>query len=147
MKNLLGSALCVAMLAVPYGAKAAEDAKGCDSVNWGEEVLTKFPNAQKGCHGVIKKENGEVYAHYVAEVVQADAKSVTVKLLDRSNKPISEVKFEPNEVKTVKVGGKQTDYSKLQKGTKLDLWIQHNRWGLYSDPASTPMKIVSRRDL
>jgi hypothetical protein len=147
MKTIIGKALCVAMLAVPVVAMSAEDSKGCDSVNWGEEVLTKFPNAQKGCHGVMKKENGEVYAHYVAEVVQADANSVTVNLLDRSNKPISEVRFEPNEVKTVKVGGKQTDYSKLTKGTKLDLWIQHNRWGLYSDPASTPMKIVSRRDL
>ena len=147
MKNFLGKALCVAMLAVPFTAMAADDTKGCDSVNWGEEVLTKFPNAQKGCHDVMKKENGEVYAHYVAEVVKADADSVTVHMIDRSNKPFSEVVFVPNEVKTVKVGGKQTDYSKLEKGTKLNLYIQHNRWGLYADPASTPMKIVSRRDL
>ena len=82
MKNLLGKALCVAMLAVPFTAMAADDDKGCDSVNWGEEVLTKFPNAQKGCHDVMKTENGEVYAHYVAEVVKADAESVTVNLIE-----------------------------------------------------------------
>ena len=137
------SALCVALLAVPVSTMAED--MGCDSVNWGKEVLDKFPNAQKGCHGVTMK-NGEAYAHYVAEVVAANAESVTVNMLDRDNKPAVEIKFVPK-MEKVKVAGKETHYKDLKKGTKLDLYIQHKRWGLYSDPDSTPMTILSRRDL
>ena len=51
--------------------------------------------------------NGEAYAHYVAEVVAADAESVTVNMIDRDNKPITEIKFVPK-MQKVKVAGKET---------------------------------------
>ena len=143
--NNLCKALCIALLAVPMGAIAADE-KGCDSVNWGKDVLDKFPNAEKACHGVTMK-NDNVYAHYVAEIVAADAESVTVNLIDKSDKAIAEIKFVPRAEQAIKVGGKDTKFKDLKKGTKMDLWIQHNRWGLYSDPDSTPMQILSRRDL
>jgi hypothetical protein len=76
-----GRALCLALLALPVGAMASDE-KGCDSVNWGEEVLAKFPNAEKACHGVMMK-NDAVYAHYVAEIVASDSESVTVHLIDK----------------------------------------------------------------
>jgi hypothetical protein len=143
--NNLCKVLCVALLAVPAGAMAADE-MGCDSVNWGQEVLAKFPNAQKGCQGVTMK-NGEAYAHYIAEIVKTDGDTVTVHLLDKEKKGLSEVQFVPNANQKITVNGKETRYQDLKKGTKLDLYIQHSRWGLYSDPDSTPMQILSRRDL
>jgi hypothetical protein len=142
--KLVCKALCVALVAMPLAA-VAED-KGCDSVNWGQEVLSKFPNAQKACQGVTMK-NGEAYAKYTAKVVSNDKKSVTVHLLDRDQKAISEVKFVPNPNQKITIEGKGTNYMDLKKGQVLNLYIAHNRWGLYSDPDSTPMTIESRKDL
>jgi len=143
--NIISRALCLTVLFVPVVALAADDAKGCDSVNWGQEVLAKFPNAQKGCRGVMTKE-GNVYAHYMAKVVSASADSVTVNMLDKDNKPFSEVTFVPGR-SDINVNGKPTKVKDLKKGTDIDFWIQHNRWGLYSDPGKTPMTVLSRRDL
>ena len=143
--KIVSRVLCVALIAMPLSAMAA-DAAGCDSVNWGQGVLAKFPNAQKACHGVTMK-NGEAYAHYVAKVVANDKDAMTANLMDTDNKPIAEVKFVPNPDQKITIGGKSTKMQDIKKGDKLDLWIQHSRWGLYSDPDSSPMKILSRRDL
>jgi hypothetical protein len=157
------SALCVAIFAAPFVAgcantgssagseaeqpsAAAADEKGCDSVNWGQEVLTKFPNAHKACQGVMMR-NGEAYAHYIAKVVANEEGTMTVHLIDKAKTPISEIVFVPNPEQTVTIEGRPTKQKDLKEGTTLDLYIQHNRWGLYSDPAGTPMNIVSRRDL
>lgn len=140
--KILHQVLCAALIAAPMVASAADE-KGCDSVNWSEEVLTKFPNAQKACHGMTMK-NGAAYAHYVAEVVSANAEAVTVDLLDKKGKGISQISFVPDAERIAKAGVKFKD---LEKGTKLDLYIEHNRWGLYASPDSTPMTILSRKDL
>ena len=89
---------------------------------------------------------GNVYAHYMAKVVSASAESVTVNMLDRDNKPFSEVTFVPGR-SDIKVNGKPTKVQGPQERHRIDFWIQHNRWGLYSDPDSTPMTVLSRRDL
>jgi hypothetical protein len=143
--KILCRALCVALIAVPMYASAADEI-GCDAVNWGEEVLAKFPNAEKACHDVTTK-NGAAYAHYVAEVVAASSESVTVHLLDKKGKGISEVKFVPAADQKVKLAGKETKYADLEKGTKLDLYIEHSKWGLYASPDGSAMKILSRTDL
>ena len=144
MKTLYG-ALLVALIAMPMYASAKDDL-GCDSVNWGKEVLAKFPNAEKACHGVTMK-NGAAYAHYVAEVIKVGKESMTVHLIDRNGKAISEVEFVPPADQSVKSGGQASKFRDLDKGTTLDLYIEHNRWGLYSSPDSSPMEILSRKDL
>lgn len=145
--KILCRALCVTLIAMPMYASAKDkDDLGCDTVNWGEEVLAEFPNAEKACHGVTMK-NDKAYAHYVAEIVKATSEVVTVHLLDRNGKGISEVKFVPAPGQTVNVSGKATSYQDLEKGTKLDLYIEHSRWGLYSHPEAPQMKILSRTDL
>lgn len=145
MKGFAKAAL-MAVLVVP--AIAAAKDYGCDEVNWGEEVLKAFPNASKGCHSVMMK-NDQPYAKYVAEVQSVDrnTKEVTLHMLDKSNKAMSKVVIAPKEGASVKIDGKDTPVSKLQKGDKVSFYIPHDRWGLYSDPESTPISIVSREDL
>ena len=145
MKGFAKAAL-MAVLVVP--AIAAAKDYGCDEVNWGEEVLKAFPNASKGCHSVMMK-NDQPYAKYVAEVQSVDrnTKEVTLHMLDKSNKAMSKVVIAPKEGASVKIDGKDTPVSKLQKGDKVSFYIPHDRWGLYSDPESKPISIVSREDL
>ena len=142
--NKFCSALCVALLAMPAITMAGES--GCDTVNFGEDVLSKFPNAAKACHGVTMK-NGAAYAHYVAEVVATDKDTVTVHLIDKQGKGISKVVFAPAEDQRVRIDGKETRYTDLKTGTKLDFWIEHSKWGLYASPEGPRMTILSREDL
>ena len=142
--NKICKSVCIALLAVPAVA-AAGDETGCDNVNFGEDVVAKFPNAAKACHGVTMRD-GAAYVHYVAEVVAADKETVTVHLIGRDDKGLAKVKFAPARA-TINVDGKKTEFRHLKRGTRVDLWIEHNRWGLYADPASTPMNIISREDL
>jgi Cu/Ag efflux protein CusF len=146
MKGFVRSA-CIVALVMPVLA-VAQKQYGCDEVNWGEEVVKAFPNASKGCHSVMMK-NNQPYAKYVAEVQSVDrtTKEVTLNMLDTKDKAFSKVVIAPKEGAHVKIDGKDTPVSKLKKGDRVSFYIPHDRWGLYADPDSTPINIVKREDL
>ena len=124
----------------------AADRLGCDSVNFGEEVLAKFPNAKAACIDV-KEKNGGIYAHYRADVVAVEKDAVTVHMLNHEGKAISKVKFVPSADQVATVDGKDTKFTDLKKGTKLDLYIEHSKWGLYASPDGKSPTILSRESL
>src|SRR4030095_7033837 len=114
---------------------------------FGEEVLTAFPNIRDACQAVTVRD-GKPFVHLKAKVVAKDKESVTVQMLDRQDKPLSEVKVAPGADDSAKVEGKEMKYKDVQKGTSLDVYLDHNRWGLYSSlDKSNMMKIVSRKQL
>lgn len=142
----LAAAACVAMLAVPAIA-GAQAANGCASVNFGPQVLAAFPKIADACQGLVTK-NGEPFARFTAEVRSANADTVTVHFLDRNNKPVSEVVFAVNNPDArINVSGTPTRVSRLQRGTQVTFYIHHNRWGLFADPDSAPLTILSREDI
>ncbi len=136
------STLVFALALMSPAVFAADPNYGCDSVNFGDEVLAKMPNAKALCRGIAEK-NGGIYVHYIAEVESRDASSVTVKFLDKDNKPVTRVKFEPMADQTVMMDKKSVKYSSLKKGEKIDIWIEHKKWGLYASPDGSAMKINS----
>jgi hypothetical protein len=145
MKSI-ATIVCTLALAVPALAHAEEDHYGCDNINFGAEVIAKMPNAKKACRGIAEK-NGTVYVHYIAEVESKTATDVTVKFLDKEDKAVSRVKFEPTADQTVMLEKKATKYTSLDKGQKLDFWIAQNKWGLYASPDGKAMKVVSVEQL
>jgi hypothetical protein len=136
---------CFSVLALPALAFAAKP-YGCDSINFGKEVLEKFPNAQAACIG-IKEKNGGIYVHYQAKVIAIDKDAVTVHMINHEGKALSKVKFVPSPDQMAMVEGKDTKFSDLKKGTMLDLYIEHSKWGLYSNPDGKMMTIISREAL
>jgi hypothetical protein len=136
--------LCFSLLAMPALAFAA--GPGCDSVNFSKEVLAKFPNARAACIDVSEKSGG-IYVHYLAKVVAVATDSVTVNMINHEGKALSKVTFVPAADQTAKVEGKETKYSDLKKGDKLDLYIEHSQWGLYANPEGKRMTILSREPL
>jgi hypothetical protein len=144
--KILCSIACVLALSMPALASAADDNYGCDAINFSEEVMTKMPNAKRLCRGVKEKGDG-VYVHYIAEVESAKPDAIKVKFLDKDNKPVSRVTFQPTADQNVTIDNKAHKYSSLAKGQKLDFWIEHKRWGLFSDPEGKLMKIVSVEQL
>ena len=73
--------------------------------------------------------------------------------MDRDGKEISRVKFAPPEDGSVLVrsgtapDGIKTAYSKLQKGSVIDFYVPHDRWGLYGAPGGGEMRMISREAL
>lgn len=137
--------LCFLMLVMPALA-IASDRQGCDLVNFGADVLAKFPNAKKACIDV-KERDGGIYAHYRANVLEADDKSVTVKVLDHEGNGITKVTFVPTADQVATVSGKEVKFTELKKGMKLDFYIEHSQWGLYGKPEGQRLTILSQQSL
>lgn len=140
MKLLIAS-VSVLALSLPWAATAGPN-YGCDAVNFGANVLEKMPNAKNLCRGVTEK-NGVVYAHYIAEVETVKDRNVTIAFLNKDEKPMSRVTFEPMDDQSLMLDKKATKYTDLRKGQKLDFWIASDRWGLFASPDGKEMKIVS----
>ena len=137
--------MCVCSVCV-HGGLGRFPNYGCDSVNFGEEVLAKLPNAKKLCRG-IKEKDGGVFVHYVGKVVAASPESVTVEFLDKDEKAVSRATFVPAADQMVSVDKKKMKYSDVKPGTKLDFYIQSTRWGLYSNPDESKMTVVKVEQL
>jgi uncharacterized protein (DUF58 family) len=134
------------MLALPAIA-SAQATQSCEAVNFGPQVLAAFPKIADACQGLLTK-NGEPFARFTAEVQAANADTVTVNFLDRNNKPVSRVVFAVNNPDArISVSGTQTRITRLQRGTRVTFFIHHNRWGLFADPDSAPLTILSREDI
>jgi hypothetical protein len=143
--TLLGAIACSMFLAVPMAASAGTN-YGCDAVNFGDEVLSKLPNAAKLCRGVMEK-NGGIYVKYVGKVVDTSAETTTIEFLDKDDKPVSRATFKPAPGQMASVDGKKVKYSDLKKGTELRFYIENKRWGLFGGPDDKAMTIVSVEQL
>jgi len=134
------------MLAVP-ALGSAQAGRGCDAVNVGPQVLAAFPRAKDACQGVLTKDN-EPFMKFTADVVSANADTVTVNFLDRNMRPLTEIVFAVNNPDArISVSGTMTRVTRLQPRTRVSFYIHHNRWGLFADPDSAPLTILSRKDL
>jgi hypothetical protein len=143
--KILWKALVASSLALPGLAMAANDLS-CGSVNFGAEVLAKFPNAKAACRGVQEKD-GTVYVRYVADVVATTKDSMTVVFKDQDNKGVSKVTLAPTANDSLTVGGKSSKFMDLRKGDTIDMWVPHSRWGLYGTPGGPKMTVVSQETL
>ena len=143
MKGLTRTA-CLALLLAPGIAAAAD--YGCEYVNFGEEVTKMYPNVLEACQGVTTK-NDMPYAKFTGEVVSANKEQVVVDFLNRKDKAVSRVTFAvKNPDTTISVNGKPTKVSRLEKGTRANFYMLHNKWGLYASPNGETLTILSRED-
>jgi hypothetical protein len=133
------------LLVVPAIAVAAEEI-GCQSVNFGADVLEKFPNAVAACRGV-KEKDGVVYARYVAKVVDTGQGKVTIVFENKDGKGVSKVVLAPAADASLNMGGKEMKYSSLKKGDVIDMWVPHSRFGLYGTPGGPKLTVVSQETL
>jgi len=141
--RMFSKVLSVVLLAIP-AIGLAKDAP-CTDIEFSPAVLAAYPNAIEGCHGITEVD-GVIYAHYVAEVQDANKDEVTIVFLDKDGKRVSKVKFEPADA-TAEINDETIRYAAMKKGTKLDFWIPYSSWGLYAVPGGTEMVIISREDL
>jgi hypothetical protein len=148
--NRLLTALLGAALALPLAASAADkmktDPTGCDNVNWSKEVLDSFPNAKRGCQRVTA--HGDiVYAQYKGEIAKVEKNQIVVHLKDHDGKDMTKLMIAPDPDAMVSLEGKQTSFWKLEKGTQISFYVPHNRWGLFSSPGGSQIKVLGTESL
>jgi hypothetical protein len=108
--------------------------------------MAKFPNIRSTCQEVREKEGG-IYIRFIGEVVSTSKDKVTVHVKDRGGKDVSEMELGWDPGQKLKVGGREMSFSELRKGDTLDFWIERSKWGLFSKPGSSSLKILNRKDL
>jgi hypothetical protein len=140
----ISRAACLAVLLVP-GFAVAKDL-GCDAVRFGDEVTKQFPKIAQACRSVTTK-NDQAYAKFTAEVETADSEKVVVKFLDKQDKPVSRITFANKADAKIDVDGHPTRASDLKRGTRANFYITHDKWGLYGEPDSAPLTVLSREEL
>ena len=147
MKRVLAAAaaVCVAMLAVPAIA-SADDISACNEVNFGADVLAKFPNIKEACQKVMEKDGG-VYVKFTGEVISVGKDDLTVQIKDRNGKAVSEMVmgFAPDQ--TINARGVETRFADLKKGDELHFYVERARWGLFSQPGSSSITVKERKAL
>ena len=141
--RFIRSVLPLALLVAPAAVMAGDPP--CKTINFGEAVLSAFPDAMRGCHAVKVRDN-VVYAQYAATVKSANSDEVTVIFQDYEGKDMTKIKFAPGDV-TAKIDGKTVQFANLSAGTKLHFYIPQDRWSLFSDPGSPELKVLSREEL
>ena len=146
MKSPSRVACAALLLALPLVGSAAKPDYSCDAVNFSEEILKHLPKVREACQDVSMR-NDKVYAHFVGEVVAVDASTITLRFKDRAGKDISEIHLAPNPDILVKADGKDVAFSKVEKGMKLDAYIEHSKWGLYAQPDGKVLTILDRKEL
>ena len=150
MTRMKGSC-CVAsaalLLAMPVvGSAATKDDHGCNDVNFSQDILKQLPRVRDACQDV-KIKNDKVYAHFVGEVVAVDSTAVTVKFKDRAGKDVSELTLAPTQNTSVTADGKDVPFTKLEKGMKIDAYVEHSRWGIYASPDGKMLTLLERKEL
>jgi hypothetical protein len=147
MKRVLAAAaaVCVGMLAMPAMA-SADDITACNQVNFGEDVLAKFPNIKEACQKVMEKDGG-VYVKFTGEVIAVGKDELTVQIKDRNGKGVSEMVmgFAPDQ--TINARGVETRFADLKKGDELHFYVERARWGLFSQPGSSSITVKERKAL
>jgi hypothetical protein len=144
--KIRGVACAALLLAIPLASSAADSAYGCDSVNFADEILKHLPKVREACHDVSMK-NDKVYAHFVGEVVAVAPDALTVRFEDRDGKDISELRLVPTPEVMIKADGKEVPFAKLERGMKIDAYVEHSRWGLYAQPDGKMLTILDRKEL
>jgi len=140
---------CVAsaalLLALPVVGSAKDD-YGCNDVNFSQEIVKQLPKVRDACQDV-KMKGDKVYAHFVGEVVSVDSTAVTVRFKDRAGKDVSELMLAPTQEVSVTADGKDVPFSKLERGMKIDAYVEHSRWGLYAQPDGKLITLLSRKEM
>ena len=114
------------------------------NITFSQEFLARYPRAGGACREV-KKENGEAWARFDADVVRVRRNRITANFLDRYNNPVGTVTFDAQPDATIEVNGHATRFARLMPGDRLSFWMPESRVGFYAKPGtpeSTKLAVV-----
>jgi hypothetical protein len=132
----------VAMAAIPIVWAGDDEQKlSCSKdVVYNEQFLDEFPRAPAACREVVLK-NGEKWIHYVTDVKQVKGNGeVTVSLQNAVGDSMGTLTLVPAPTARVTLEGKETKWSKLRPGDRLDFYVPSSRFGFYAQPGGSDLQ-------
>jgi hypothetical protein len=151
MKTILtivaASAAVLGAVALTSPALAAEGAKpgpNCTNIVYDAEFLKAYPRAAAACQEVVES-NGKRAVRFTANVAKAEKDHIQLTFLNSMGKPIQPtmtLTLLPQAGQTLRVNGKDVDYSKLSKGDKVDFWVPEKTLGVISNPNATAVSTI-----
>jgi hypothetical protein len=145
-----GAKLATLVLAVtPLVGLADDQSKlSCKDVTYSEEFLAHYPKAGAACREV-KMKDGQKWVRFQADVTKVKGDEVTANIVDKYSNTVSTLTVKAAADARVMVNGKDTKYSQLAEGDKLDVWLPESKLGFYAAPGASNVQklaVVSRTE-
>jgi len=132
----LAAAPCLALAQQEHATHQQRD-QACDAFVYSEQFLHRFPKAPAACLDVVTQ-NGEKWVHFEGKVNEVKGSQVTTTFFDDFNNPVSKMTFDATKAmdQRITVNGKEVQWTDLQPGDKLSIWVPQSIVGFYSKPGS-----------
>jgi hypothetical protein len=118
------------LLTVAIAPGASAQSPACQSAQFSDSVLQRFPRAREACLDVITR-NGEQYAVFKADLLRVSGTTARIraKLPGGARAPAQSIRFDPQ--RRVLVNGKPLHPSQLAVGQELTAYVK------VTEPAAT----------
>jgi hypothetical protein len=123
MRSPTRFALCAAILGLSVFPAANAQQSKCQTVQFSDSVLQRFPHAREACLDVITR-NGEEYAVFKADLLRVSSQSARMraKLPDGSRAPAQTIRLDPK--RRVLVDGKPVRPDQLAVGQVITAYVK-----------------------
>ncbi len=127
-KIALAGVLLVAAVAQPAMAQTdVATTASCDSIVFGDRVLSQLPNANDYCLEVALKD-GKLFAHFESEFVRKSGSNVVLRFKRPDGTFSDSITISPPEDTRVNIDGRNYRIRDLNRGDTIDIWLPHDRF-------------------
>jgi hypothetical protein len=143
MRSSTRLALCAAILGLSVFPSANAQQSKCQSVQFSDSVLQRFPRAREVCLDVITR-NGEEYAVFKADLLRVSGQSARMraKLPDGTHAPAQTIRIDPK--RRVLVDGKPIRPDQLAVGQEITAYVKVTEPVLALAPADAGEPLVTQ---
>lgn len=130
MKSTVTTACGALFLTLAIAPAANAQSSACQTVEFSDSVLQRFPRAREACLDVITRD-GEQYAVFKADLLRVSGNTARIraKLPDGTRAPAQSIRFDPK--RRVLVNGKGVSPNQLAVGQELTAYVK------VTEPAAT----------
>lgn len=106
----------------------------CADVNWSPQLLAAYPRIPEACQEVLAM-NGTKWARFNGKLVRLNPNgSVTTAVMNREGRVMGTLKLKPAPGEKVIIDGKEQQFSQLERGAILNLYIPENTFAVATEP-------------
>lgn len=143
MRSSTRLVLCAAVLGLSAFPSVNAQQSKCQSVQFSDSVLLRFPRAREACLDVITR-NGEEYAVFKADLLRVSSQSARMraKLPDGSRAPAQTIRLDPK--RRVLVDGKPVRPDQLAVGQVITAYVKVTEPVIALAPADASEPLITQ---
>lgn len=107
-------------------------------IDWNLELISQYPQIPAACHEVVTS-SGIKWARFEADFVRVNRDgSVASDFRGPNGRPMGRFTLAPAPGQTVNLSGRQVEFSSLQAGQRLSMYVPEGATGLAFEPGVSP---------